>query len=40
VEEEDILGKVYETAKAYELKCGGCAQCTIAAIFDDPGRRG
>jgi C_GCAxxG_C_C family probable redox protein len=34
MEKEDILEKVYETAKRYELKSGGCAQCTIAAIFD------
>jgi C_GCAxxG_C_C family probable redox protein len=34
MEKEAILEKVYETAKAYELKSGGCAQCTIAAIFD------
>ena len=31
---EEILEKVYETAKAYELKNGNCAQCTIAAIFE------
>lgn len=34
MEKESILEKVYETAKRYELKSGGCAQCTIAAIFD------
>ena len=34
MEREEILGKVYETAKAYELKGGNCAQCTIAAIFE------
>jgi C_GCAxxG_C_C family probable redox protein len=31
---EEILEKVYATAKAYELKNGNCAQCTIAAIFE------
>ena len=34
MEKEEILEKVYETGKRYELKSGGCAQCTIAAIFD------
>jgi len=34
MEKEEILEKVYETAKAYELKNGNCAQCTIAAIFE------
>lgn len=34
MEKEEILEKVYETAKRYELKSGGCAQCTIAAIFE------
>ncbi len=34
MEKEELLDKVYETAKSYELKNGGCAQCTIAAIFD------
>ena len=34
MEKDDILKKVYESAKAYELKSGGCAQCTVAAIFE------
>ncbi len=31
---EDMLEEVYGRAKAYELKSGNCAQCTIAAIFE------
>ena len=34
MEKEEILEKVYATAKAYELTNGNCAQCTIAAIFE------
>jgi C_GCAxxG_C_C family probable redox protein len=33
-EEEDIPQKAFEIAKNYELRHGGCAQCTIAAIFE------
>ncbi len=31
---DDILDRVYRVAKQYELRSGGCGQCTIAAIFE------
>lgn len=31
---EDKLDKAYEYAKQYEMKNGGCPQCTIAGVFD------
>ena len=31
---DQILDRVYRIAKNYELKSGGCAQCTIAGIFE------
>jgi C_GCAxxG_C_C family probable redox protein len=31
---EEILEDVYNKAKAYELKGGNCAQCSLAAIFE------
>lgn len=33
-EREALLQRVQDTAKGYELRSGGCAQCTVAAIFD------
>ena len=38
MEKEDILEKVYETAKRYEFKSGGCAQCTGPALLPAPVR--
>lgn len=34
MEKEDMLQEVYDRAKGYELKCGNCAQGTLAAIFE------
>ncbi|MBN1381175.1 MAG: C_GCAxxG_C_C family protein [Deltaproteobacteria bacterium] len=31
---EDILQEAFNRAKQHELKSGGCAQCTIAGIFE------
>ena len=31
---QEILDRAYETGKQYEMKNGGCPQCTLAAIFD------
>jgi len=31
---EEMLKEVYDKAKAYELKGGNCAQCSLAAIFE------
>jgi C_GCAxxG_C_C family probable redox protein len=31
---EEMLEEVYKRAKAYELRGGNCAQCTLAAIFE------
>jgi C_GCAxxG_C_C family probable redox protein len=31
---EKMLKEVYDKAKAYELKGGNCAQCSLAAIFE------
>ena len=31
---EEMFKEVYEKAKAYELKGGNCAQCSLAAIFE------
>ena len=34
MDREKMLEEVYNKAKAYELKGGNCAQCSIAAIFE------
>lgn len=34
MKKEEMQKEVYDKAKAYELKNGNCAQCTIAAIFE------
>jgi C_GCAxxG_C_C family probable redox protein len=34
MDKEKMLEEVYNKAKAYELKGGNCAQCSIAAIFE------
>lgn len=34
MDKDKMLQEVYEKAKAYELKGGNCAQCSIAAIFE------
>ncbi len=31
---EEIANKAFELAEGYEKKCTGCAQTTIAGIFD------
>ena len=31
---EEMLDEVYKRAKAYELRGGNCAQCSLAAIFE------
>ena len=31
---DDILAKAFDKAKKYEMRSGGCAQCTLAGIFD------
>jgi hypothetical protein len=31
---EEMLEEVFMRAKAYELKGGNCAQCSLAAIFE------
>jgi C_GCAxxG_C_C family probable redox protein len=31
---EEILNRAFEQAKQYEMRSGGCPQCTIAGIFD------
>ena len=31
---EEMLDEVYKKAKAYELRGGNCAQCSLAAIFE------
>lgn len=31
---EEVSNRAFETAKQYELKSGGCPQCTIAGIFE------
>jgi len=31
---QDMLDTAFERAKNYEMKNGGCPQCTLAAIFD------
>lgn len=31
---QDILDLAYTRAKQYEMKSGGCPQCTLAGIFD------
>ena len=34
MDKERMLEEVYNKAKAYELKGGNCAQCSLAAIFE------
>jgi C_GCAxxG_C_C family probable redox protein len=34
MDKEKMFEEVYNKAKAYELKGGNCAQCSIAAIFE------
>ncbi|MBN2299126.1 MAG: C_GCAxxG_C_C family protein [Deltaproteobacteria bacterium] len=31
---QEMLDRAFETGKQYEMKNGGCPQCTLAAIFD------
>ena len=31
---QDLLDSAFERGKEYEMKNGGCPQCTLAAIFD------
>jgi len=31
---DEILNAAFEKAKQYELRSGGCGQCTLAGIFD------
>ena len=31
---EEMLEEVYKRAKAYELRGGNCAQCSLSAIFE------
>ncbi len=31
---DEILDAAFKAAKQYELKSGGCPQCTLAGIFD------
>ena len=31
---QEALDKAFERGKNYEMKNGGCPQCTLAAIFD------
>lgn len=35
-----MLEEVFKRAKAYELRGGHCAPCSLAAIFEDLGRMG
>jgi len=39
MEKKEMLEKVFTTAKAYEMKSGGCAQCALAAILDVLGEK-
>lgn len=36
-ERNDMMDEVFRRAKQHELKSGGCAQCTIAGIFETLG---
>ena len=31
---DEILEMAFNQAKGYEMKCGGCPQCTLSGIFD------
>jgi C_GCAxxG_C_C family probable redox protein len=34
---DEILNKAFDRAKQHEMKSGGCAQCTVAGIFESLG---